>query len=243
MIAERSGILRTAPPGGPLDGAEPGVSLSYWLLRQPGDHVTVTHSNRDYLGVITATGSDRARVERSVGAARGRTSGTSGDRGGAGRGGARPGRGRGHRGRPLAFGGPGKTPAELAAALELASAPGAGTTRFHVESPHELALLDQAARAAPPAHARGQGARPAVRGHRGGRLGAAVAAARGSRRGRDDRRPAVHAQGRAGPAGAGRPAAGSTGSGTWWRSGWPGRTPGTSHTTGSSCIRPLRSIT
>ena len=71
MIAERSGILHTAPPGGPLDGAEPGVSLSYWPLRQPGDHVTVTHSNRDYLGVITATGPDRARVERSVGAARG----------------------------------------------------------------------------------------------------------------------------------------------------------------------------
>jgi biotin carboxylase len=71
MIAERSGILRTAPPGGPLDGAEPGVSLSYWPLRQRGDHVTVTHSNRDYLGVITATGPDRAGVERSVGAARG----------------------------------------------------------------------------------------------------------------------------------------------------------------------------
>jgi diaminopimelate decarboxylase len=51
-------------------------------------------------------------------------------------------------GRPLAFGGPGKTPAELAVALELAAAPGGGTTRFHVESPHELALLDQAARAA-----------------------------------------------------------------------------------------------
>ena len=51
-------------------------------------------------------------------------------------------------GRPLAFGGPGKAPAELAAALELAAAPGGGTTRFHVESPHELALLDQAARAA-----------------------------------------------------------------------------------------------
>lgn len=51
-------------------------------------------------------------------------------------------------GRPLAFGGPGKTPAELAAALELAEAPAGGTTRFHVESPHELALLDQAARAA-----------------------------------------------------------------------------------------------
>jgi len=50
-------------------------------------------------------------------------------------------------GRPLAFGGPGKTPAEMAAALELAS-PAAGTSRFHVESAHELALLDEAARAA-----------------------------------------------------------------------------------------------
>ena len=118
-------------------------------------------------------------------------------------------------GRPLAFGGPGKTPAELAAALELTATAGGGTTRFHVESPHELALLDQAARATrrradvllrvnPPgqdeqaalvmggkpsgrgrhassAHARGQGARPAVRDHRSGRLGAAVAAARRSR--------------------------------------------------------------
>ena len=46
-------------------------------------------------------------------------------------------------GRPLAFGGPGKTPVELAAALEVS-----GTSRFHVESPHELALLDEAARAA-----------------------------------------------------------------------------------------------
>ncbi len=51
-------------------------------------------------------------------------------------------------GRALAFGGPGKTPGELTAALELAAAPGAGAFRFHVESPHELALLDEAARAA-----------------------------------------------------------------------------------------------
>jgi hypothetical protein len=57
-------------------------------------------------------------------------------------------------GRPLAFGGPGKTPAELAAALEPAGAlgpagaPGRAASVFHVESPHELALLDQAARAA-----------------------------------------------------------------------------------------------
>ena len=42
----------------------------------------------------------------------------------------------------LAFGGPGKTPAELAAAIR------AGVARFHVESPHELRLLGAAAHAA-----------------------------------------------------------------------------------------------
>jgi len=42
---------------------------------------------------------------------------------------------------PLAFGGPGKTADELAIALK------AGTSRFHVESPHELAMLDASARA------------------------------------------------------------------------------------------------
>jgi diaminopimelate decarboxylase len=45
-------------------------------------------------------------------------------------------------GHPLAFGGPGKTGAELATAI------GAGTGRFHVESPHELNLLAAAAAAA-----------------------------------------------------------------------------------------------
>lgn len=49
-------------------------------------------------------------------------------------------------GRPLAFGGPGKTPAEIAAALER------GVARFHVESPHELHMLAElAARAVPDA--------------------------------------------------------------------------------------------
>ncbi|WP_413755752.1 type III PLP-dependent enzyme [Streptomyces sp. MMBL 11-3] len=43
-------------------------------------------------------------------------------------------------GRPLAFGGPGKTPAEIAAALEL------GAARFHVESEHELHVLAELAR-------------------------------------------------------------------------------------------------
>ncbi|MDQ1040760.1 diaminopimelate decarboxylase [Streptomyces sp. V3I8] len=43
-------------------------------------------------------------------------------------------------GRPLAFGGPGKTPAEIVAALEL------GVARFHVESEHELHMLAELAR-------------------------------------------------------------------------------------------------
>lgn len=46
---------------------------------------------------------------------------------------------------PLAFGGPGKTPAEIESALRL------GVARFHVESAHELAVLAElAARAATP---------------------------------------------------------------------------------------------
>ncbi|MFS8201491.1 type III PLP-dependent enzyme [Streptomyces sp. CWNU-52B] len=43
-------------------------------------------------------------------------------------------------GRPLAFGGPGKTPDEIVSALEL------GVARFHVESEHELRMLAELAR-------------------------------------------------------------------------------------------------
>ena len=70
VVAGQPGVLRAAPPAGPMAGAEPGVELGYWPLRQPGERITVTHSNRDYLGVITAVGPDRAAVERSVAAAR-----------------------------------------------------------------------------------------------------------------------------------------------------------------------------
>lgn len=47
-------------------------------------------------------------------------------------------------GRPLAFGGPGKTPDEVTAALE------AGAERFHVESMHELRMLAELARQVAP---------------------------------------------------------------------------------------------
>ena len=47
-------------------------------------------------------------------------------------------------GRPLAFGGPGKTPDEMRAALEL------GVDRFHVESEHEVHMLAELARTCAP---------------------------------------------------------------------------------------------
>jgi hypothetical protein len=50
------------------------VLLSWWPLRSAGDDITVTGTNRDYLGVITAIGPDLAAVERSVAAIRAATS-------------------------------------------------------------------------------------------------------------------------------------------------------------------------
>lgn len=66
IVAERCGLLAAAPP------ASAGPGVSYWPLRQPGEHITVTHSNRDYLGVINAIGPDQAAVEHSVAAFRAR---------------------------------------------------------------------------------------------------------------------------------------------------------------------------
>jgi len=71
VVAGRAGRLVAAPRGGAQPEAEPGVALTYWPLRQPGDAVPLTHTNRDYLGVICALGPDPAAVERSVAALRG----------------------------------------------------------------------------------------------------------------------------------------------------------------------------
>ena len=69
-VADRAGTLVTSPPSGPQPDAEPGVALTYWPLREPGDRILLTHTNRDYLGVICALGLDRAAVARSVAAFR-----------------------------------------------------------------------------------------------------------------------------------------------------------------------------
>jgi biotin carboxylase len=77
VVAGRSGVLAAAPPPGPQPGPHSGdgdgTALTYWPLRHPGDHISLTHTNRDYLGVICALGPDPAAVERAV-----RDLGTSG---------------------------------------------------------------------------------------------------------------------------------------------------------------------
>jgi len=65
-VADRSGTLRAAPDSGPQPCAEPGTALTYWPLRTTGDHIELTHTNRDYLGVICALGPDPAAAERSI---------------------------------------------------------------------------------------------------------------------------------------------------------------------------------
>lgn len=69
VFAERPGVLARVEPPGHVAG-EPGVRLTCWPLRRAGETITLTGSNRDYLGVITACGDDKRAVERSVAAAR-----------------------------------------------------------------------------------------------------------------------------------------------------------------------------
>jgi biotin carboxylase len=70
--AEHSGVLRSAPPSGPLAGGEPGVRLSYWPMLPVGSRISLANSNRDYLGVLTAVGPDEDAVGRAVAEARAR---------------------------------------------------------------------------------------------------------------------------------------------------------------------------
>ena len=70
VVADAPGVLATSPPAGGQEGAEPGVMLSYWPMRNIGDRIELTHANRDYLGVISAIGAQPTAVELSVAAMR-----------------------------------------------------------------------------------------------------------------------------------------------------------------------------
>jgi biotin carboxylase len=70
VVADRAGVLSAAPDAGAQRSGEPGVLLAYRPLREAGDRIALTHTNRDYLGVITAIGPDPDAVELSVAALR-----------------------------------------------------------------------------------------------------------------------------------------------------------------------------
>ncbi|WP_240506206.1 siderophore biosynthesis protein [Thermoactinospora rubra] len=64
VVADRSGVITAAP--GPAELADGEVRLWHRPLRGVGETVELTHTNRDYLGVIRAVGPSRERVERAV---------------------------------------------------------------------------------------------------------------------------------------------------------------------------------
>jgi biotin carboxylase len=63
VFARSNGVLRAAPDAHDVDG---DVRLSYRPLRQLGDTVTLSHSERDCLGVLRAIGANQQSVDAAV---------------------------------------------------------------------------------------------------------------------------------------------------------------------------------
>jgi biotin carboxylase len=61
--ADRAGTLTEAP--GPTELTVDGVHLTYRPLRETGERHDLYGTNRDYLGVLRATGTDQAAVDRA----------------------------------------------------------------------------------------------------------------------------------------------------------------------------------
>lgn len=64
---ERTGEVVAAPDGFVQD--ECGIRLNYRPLRRAGDSVAITHSNKDYLGVLSASAPDAASLAGAMRAA------------------------------------------------------------------------------------------------------------------------------------------------------------------------------
>jgi biotin carboxylase len=62
--ADRAGTLTSAPAAADL--VVDGVNLTYRPLREVGERHGLYHTNRDYLGVVRATGTDQETVDRVV---------------------------------------------------------------------------------------------------------------------------------------------------------------------------------
>jgi biotin carboxylase len=65
VVAGSEGVVRQAPPVTTPDAAGE-VRLWHRPMRAVGDRITLTNTNRDYLGVIRAVGPDRAAVDAEV---------------------------------------------------------------------------------------------------------------------------------------------------------------------------------
>ncbi|MDI5964035.1 ATP-grasp domain-containing protein [Streptantibioticus silvisoli] len=61
-LADRSGTLTAAP--GPAELTVDETRLTYRPLRAVGEYRELTHTNRDYLGILRVTGTDEAAVDR-----------------------------------------------------------------------------------------------------------------------------------------------------------------------------------
>ncbi|MFB4279470.1 siderophore biosynthesis protein [Nonomuraea sp. MTCD27] len=64
LVADRPGTIKDAP--GHESVVSGDVRLWHRPLREVGDVVSLTRTNRDYLGVVRAVGPDRARVDAAV---------------------------------------------------------------------------------------------------------------------------------------------------------------------------------
>ncbi|MEU5052198.1 ATP-grasp domain-containing protein [Streptomyces sp. NPDC021096] len=64
VCAERAGTLKAAP--GASDTEHDGVRLVYRPWRELGEEHPLYRTNRDYLGVLRATGTDEDRIDRAV---------------------------------------------------------------------------------------------------------------------------------------------------------------------------------
>jgi biotin carboxylase len=62
--ADRAGTLRAAPPA--MDVTVDGVHIAYRPMRSVGERHDLYRTNRDYLGVVRATGTGAAAVDRAV---------------------------------------------------------------------------------------------------------------------------------------------------------------------------------
>lgn len=63
-LADRAGTLTAAP--GPAELTVDGVRLTYRPLRGTGERHELHHTNRDYLGVLRAVGTDQSAVDRAA---------------------------------------------------------------------------------------------------------------------------------------------------------------------------------